>query len=55
MNQLTQKDINFISNQVNNYVRKKLNYHSPYEIARMVLNEKVLDLTTDYTLSIPTW
>lgn len=44
MNQLTQKDINFISNQVNNYVRKKLNYHSPYEIARMVLNEKVLDL-----------
>ena len=44
MNQLTQKDINFISNQVNNYVRKKLNYHSPYEIARMVLIEKVLDL-----------
>ena len=41
---ICKKDINFISNQVNNYVRKKLNYHSPYEIARMVLNEKVLDL-----------
>lgn len=44
MNQLTKKDFNWVSLNVNNYVRKKLNYHSPYEIARMLLNEKVLEL-----------
>lgn len=40
MNSLTKYDINFVSNQVNNYVRRKLNYQSPYSIAKLVLNEK---------------
>ena len=44
MNSLTKYDINFVSNQVNNYVRRKLNYQSPYIIAKLVLNEKVLEL-----------
>ena len=44
MNRLTKHDINFVSNQVNNYVRRKLNYQSPYIIAKLVLNEKVLEL-----------
>ncbi len=44
MNGLTKHDINFVSNQVNNYVRRKLNYQSPYIIAKLVLNEKVLEL-----------
>ena len=51
MNPLTKHDINFISNQVNNYVRKQLNYQSPYAIAKLVLNEKALDLNCLHFIS----
>lgn len=44
MNSLTQKDINYVSNMINNYPRAKYQYHSPYEIAKLMLNKKVLDL-----------
>lgn len=51
MNNLTKYDINFVSNQVNNYVRRKLNYQSPYSIAKLVLNEKVLELNRLHPIS----
>lgn len=51
MNSLTKYDINFVSNQVNNYVRRKLNYQSPYSIAKLVLNEKVLELNRLHPIS----
>lgn len=51
MNRLTKHDINFVSNQVNKYVRWKLNYHSPYSIAKLVLNEKVLELNRLHPIS----
>ena len=44
MNTLTQKDINYISDMVNNYPRKSLNYNSPIDIATLSLNKKVLSL-----------
>ena len=51
MNPLTKHDINFISNQINNYVRKQLNYQSPYAIVKLVLNEKALDLNRLHFIS----
>ena len=51
MRSLTEHDINFISNQVNNDVRKQLNYQSPYAIAKLVLNEKALDLNRLHFIS----
>lgn len=51
MDSLTKHDINFISNQVNNYVRKQLNCQSPYAIAKLVLNEKALDLSRLHFIS----
>lgn len=51
MNNLTKYDINFVSNQVNNYVRRKLNCQSPYSIAKLVLNEKVLELNRLHPIS----
>ena len=44
MNALTQKDINYVSDMVNNYSRKSLNYNSPIYIATLSLNKKVLSL-----------
>lgn len=44
MSSLTQKNINFVSENVNNYPRPKLNFSTPYKIALMMLNRKVLDL-----------
>ena len=44
MNTLTQKDINYVSNMVNNYPRKSLDYNSPIDIAALSLNKKVLSL-----------
>ena len=44
MNPLSQKDISYVSLMVNNYSRKLLNYHSPIEIASLLLHEKVLAL-----------
>lgn len=43
MNFLTPKKLNSVSLQVNNYPRKSLQYHSPYQIASSLLNEKVLE------------
>lgn len=40
----TNKHFNYISNQINNYPRKSLNYNSPYDISKKFLNEKVLEL-----------
>lgn len=37
-------DINYISNQVNNYIRKKFNYTSPFQSASHLLDQKVLEL-----------
>lgn len=44
MNTLTQKDINYVSDMVNNYPRKSLNFNSPIDIAALSLNKKVLSL-----------
>lgn len=44
MNSLTEKDINYISKQVNNYPRRKLNYQSPYEVAQSFVKKKVFSL-----------
>lgn len=51
MNLLTEHDINFISNQVNNDVRKQLNCQSSYAIVKLVLNEKALDLNRLHFIS----
>lgn len=44
-------DINHISNQVNNYPRKSLNYHSPLEASWKLLNEKVFELNNLHFVS----
>ena len=44
MDSLSKKDVNYVSNMVNNYPRRKFNYNSPYELALLFLNEKVLEL-----------
>ena len=44
LNNLTVKTLNYISNNINNYPRKSLNYNSPFQIAQMLLNKKVLEL-----------
>ena len=45
-------DINHISNQVNNYPRKALNYHSPIEASEKLLNKKVFELNNLQTLTL---
>lgn len=47
-----QKTMNFVSNQVNNYPRKILNFHSPLECSLNLLNEKVFELNNLKTLPI---
>lgn len=44
INPYTINDINYISNQVNNYIRKKFNYISPFQSASRLLDQKVLEL-----------
>ena len=44
MSPLSRKDIRYVSNNVNNYARKELDYRSPFEIACNLLNKKVLEL-----------
>lgn len=44
MNSLTTKKLHYISNQVNNYPRKLFQFHSPYQVASTMLNEKVLKM-----------
>jgi len=44
MEGLSMKDMRYISNNVNNYCRKKLNYKSPYELSVNLLPKKVLAL-----------
>ncbi|NBL00490.1 MAG: IS30 family transposase [Erysipelotrichia bacterium] len=46
-----QKTIDHVSNQVNNYPRKSLNYHSPLESSLQLLNKKVFELNNLQTLS----
>ena len=41
---LSKTDINHVSRMVNNYPRKLLQYHSPYELALLFLNKKVFEL-----------
>ena len=44
MNSLTRVDVRYVSNNVNNYPRKKLGYKSPLEVSKPFLNEKVFKL-----------
>lgn len=44
MDDYGQKTMNHVSNQVNNYPRKILNFHSPLECSLKLLNEKVFEL-----------
>ena len=44
MQELSKKDMRYISNNVNNYCRKELGYKSPYELAVSLLSKKVLAL-----------
>ena len=39
-----QRDINFISNQINNYPRPSLQFETPYELTLKFLNKKVVEL-----------
>lgn len=48
----TVADINHISNQVNNYPRKTLNYNSPLEASQKLLNKKVFELNNLQTLTL---
>lgn len=41
---LSQKDINFLSLNINNYPRPKLNGHTPIEFASISLNKKILEI-----------
>ena len=52
MNSLIRKDINYISNMVNNCPRRSLNYSSPINITTLSLNEKVLSLNKLKCLNI---
>lgn len=40
---LTQKDITLLMNHINNYPRKELNERSPYELAKLLIDEKILE------------
>ncbi len=51
MNPLSRKDIRYVSNNVNNYPRKKYNYNSPYEMSQNFLNEKVFKLNNLHKLA----
>jgi len=44
INLLDKKSLNYISNQVNNYPRKSLNFSSPFQTASMMLNKKAFEL-----------
>lgn len=44
MNTLSQHDMNYVSNMINNYPRKSLGYKTPLELSEMFLNKKVLSL-----------
>ena len=44
MDELSKKDMRYVSNNVNNYCRRKLNYKSPYELSVNLLPKKVLAL-----------
>lgn len=43
MNFLTIEKLNDDSNHINNYPRKSLGFHSPYQLAEKILNKKVLE------------
>lgn len=51
MNHFASKTINHVSNQVNNYPRKSLNYHSPLECSLNLLHKKVFELNNLNLLS----
>lgn len=44
MNALSQHQINYVSNMVNNYPRRLFNFHSPLEVASTMLNDEVFSL-----------
>jgi len=44
INLLNKKSLNNISNHINNYPRKSLNFNSPFQIASMLLNKKAFEL-----------
>jgi len=44
LNDYTQTQINEISNNINNYPRRMFNFNSPYQLAVLMLNKKVLEL-----------
>ena len=44
MNPLSDKDVNYVSNMVNNYPRPMLSFHSPYEVASLFFEKKVFKL-----------
>lgn len=46
MENLSRKDMRYVSNNVNNYPRKELDYKSPYELASVLLPKKVLALNS---------
>ena len=50
MNPLSRKDIRYVSNMVNNYPRKKFQYHTPLELAKNFFNEKVFKLNNLHPL-----
>lgn len=51
MNALSKKEMNYVSNMVNNYPRKSLRYHSPLEVSKLFLDEKVFSINRLHTIS----
>jgi IS30 family transposase len=43
INSLTQEKINIMLSHINSTKRKSIDKHSPYDLARIVLGEKILD------------
>lgn len=50
MNSLSRITVRYVSNMVNNYPRKSLQYNTPLEVSRLFLNEKVFELNRLNTL-----
>lgn len=50
MNDMTKKDMRYVSNMVNNYPRKKFQYQTPLELSKPFLNEMVFKLNNLHTL-----
>lgn len=52
MDNLCNNDVNLISLHINNYLRPSLDFASPFMIASLMLNKKVMTLNNLYHLAL---